>query len=63
MKLLKGFLNPPCKYADATFKQETTSYFASFKCIIHNNLALSYLPYTINKALLRNLYINYHQTR
>jgi len=57
LSLLKGFLNYPCKYTDATLKQEVTSYFASFKCIIHNHLALSYLPYTINKALLRNLYI------
>lgn len=62
LRLLQGFLNPPCKYAEATFKQEVTSYFASFKCIIHNHLALNYLPYSINKTLLKNLYINYHQT-
>ena len=62
LRLLMGFLDPPCKYADATFKQELTSYFVSFKCIIHNHSALSYLPYTINITLLRNFSKNNHQT-
>lgn len=50
-----GFSQSPCNYADATFKQEVTSYFASLKYNIPSHSALSYPPYTINKTLLRNV--------